>query len=78
MEKETSIAVADIDDALEGATEQDADNPFAGVAGDPVVVVDDAEEHEWVNNHLLNRPCRYLLRLYNIHGCGSRSNQRRS
>jgi hypothetical protein len=50
----TCIAVGDVDGASEGATEQDSDNSLARVPGDSVVVVDDAEQNQWVNDDLLD------------------------
>ena len=50
----TSVAIGDIDGAFEGATEQNSDDPFASVLGDPIVVVDDAEKNKWVHNNLLD------------------------
>ena len=50
----TSVAVGDIDGAFEGATEQNSDDPFVSVLGNPIVVVDDAEKNKWMHYNLLD------------------------
>lgn len=53
--KRTSIAVGDVNGAFEGASKKNSDDALAGVLGDPVVVVDDAQKNQRVNYHLLDR-----------------------
>lgn len=45
IEKRTGVAVGDINGAFEGGTEQDADDAFASVFGDSVVVIDYAKQN---------------------------------
>ena len=63
----TCVAVGDIDGAFESGAEQNPNDAFASVFGDSVVVVDDAEQNQWVYYHFLYRFPRYLLRLYHVH-----------
>ena len=63
----TCVAVGDIDGAFESGTEQNPNDAFASVFGDSVVVVDDAEQNQWVYYHFLYRFPRYLLRLNHVH-----------
>lgn len=66
-DQSTRIAVGDVDGSFEGGAEENADYSLAGVPGDPIVVVDDAEEDEGVDDDLVDRPRRDLLRLHDIH-----------
>lgn len=63
----TCIGVGDVDSAFGGGAEEDADDALAGVSGDAVVVVDDAQQHQRMDDHLLHRPPRHLLHLHHIH-----------
>lgn len=63
----TCVAVGYIDGAFEGAAEQDTDDAFLGVASDSVVVIDDAQENQRMDYHLLDRSSRNLLRLDYVH-----------
>ena len=51
----TGIAVGDIDGAFERRTEQNPNNTLASVLGYSVAVVDDAEQYQRMNHHLLDR-----------------------
>ena len=51
----TGVTVGDVDCASEGASEENSDDSLASVLGDSVVVVDDAEQNQRVNYHLLDR-----------------------
>lgn len=66
-DQSTRIAVGDVDGSFEGGAEENADYSLAGVPRDPIVVVDDAEEDEGVDDDLVDRPSRDLLRLHDIH-----------
>ncbi|KAH1039910.1 hypothetical protein J1N35_041653 [Gossypium stocksii] len=46
---------------------KDSDDALTGVFGDAIVVVDDTEENQRVDYHLLNRPRRYLLCFDRVH-----------
>lgn len=63
----TCVAVGDINSALEGGAKKDSDDTLARVSSDAIVVVNDAEENQRVDYHLLYRPSRYLLSFYHIH-----------
>lgn len=65
--EQTGIAIGNIDGAFEGSAEENADDALAGVKCDAIIVVDDAEEHQRMHNHLLDRPSGDLLRFYHIH-----------
>jgi hypothetical protein len=60
----TGVGVGDVDGAARGGAEEDADDALAGVA---VVVVDDAEQHQRVHDHPLQRPPRQLRSLHHVH-----------
>jgi hypothetical protein len=47
----TRVGVGDVDGAAGGGAEEDADDALTGVAGDAVVVVDDAEQHQGVHHY---------------------------
>ncbi len=47
--------------------EQQADDAFPRVLGDSIVVIDDAEEHQWVNDHLVWRCHQAGKRLQSAH-----------
>ena len=64
----TCVAVGDIYTATEGGAEQNTYDAFTSFFGDSVVVVDDAEQNEGMDNHLLDRPVSDIARCDHIHG----------
>ena len=51
----TRKAVRHVRPAFACFAEQQADDAFPRVLGNSIVVIDDAEEHQWVNDHLVWR-----------------------
>jgi hypothetical protein len=56
----TCVAVGDIDAAPERGPEQHSQHALASVLGDPVVIVDNTQEHQGMHHHLLyaRGPCQ--------------------
>lgn len=63
----TGVAVGNVNGAFEGSSKQNSNHALPRVTRHPIVVVDDAQQHQRMHYDLLDRPRRYLLRFYHIH-----------